>query len=56
MKICESCGNEIVGFDTDGYCENCLCLKCGTQLETENERAMCMCDECEEKERHDEDM
>jgi len=46
---CKECGGEIVGFATDGYCEDCLCEDCGTPLETDNERAMAICEECEAK-------
>lgn len=46
-ETCFGCGERITGFATDGYCEDCLCSECGTPLETDNERAVCICDECE---------
>lgn len=45
-KKCKACGEDINGFDIQGYCENCICDECGTPLETENEQAACLCDEC----------
>ncbi len=48
-EICEGCGEEIVGFAVKGYCEDCICEECGETLGTEDERAVSMCRECEEK-------
>jgi len=48
--ICKGCGEPICGFDVNGYCEDCLCQNCGTTLETEDERAMQLCDGCMEQE------
>lgn len=45
---CKGCGAEIVGFDSDGYCEDCLCDNCGSPLVTENEQAMQLCEECDD--------
>ena len=45
--ICKGCEEPIVGFDTDGYCEDCLCPQCGTTLETDNERGLGICEDCE---------
>lgn len=47
MAECKGCCGEIVGFDIDGYCEDCLCTQCGTPLTTEEERADEICEECE---------
>jgi hypothetical protein len=47
VKKCTGCDEDIVGFETNGYCENCLCPECGNTLETENERGVMMCEECE---------
>ena len=46
-STCKGCKEEIVGFPTAGYCENCLCTECGDTLETENERAVQICEYCE---------
>jgi hypothetical protein len=46
---CKGCKEEIVGFDTNGYCEDCLCEECGTALHSEAERAAGICDDCEEQ-------
>lgn len=43
---CIGCGELITGFNTDGYCENCLCSECGATLETETERATTVCEDC----------
>ena len=48
-KKCKGCEELIVGFETEGYCEECLCYECATPLTTENERAMGICEECEAK-------
>ena len=45
---CRICGEEMVSEDYDGYCSACACEECGTALETENERSMGICEECEE--------
>ena len=45
--ICKGCKEPIAGFNTNGYCEDCLCQDCGTELTTENERTMGICEECE---------
>lgn len=44
---CKGCGEEIVGFASAGYCEDCLCPECGNTLETENERSLQICEDCE---------
>jgi len=44
---CKGCGGDIVGFASDGYCEDCLCSECGNTLSTEDERAATMCEECD---------
>ena len=49
-KKCKGCGQDIVGFETDGYCEDCLCPGCGNVIEDEEQRAMGMCEECEYEE------
>ena len=54
-KICEGCGQLIVGFEWSGHCEDCLCPDCGTTLDTENERALQLCEDCEAKEEEEED-
>jgi hypothetical protein len=46
-KPCKGCGDEITGFGTAGYCEDCLCPDCGNTLDTENERAAALCEDCE---------
>jgi hypothetical protein len=46
-RICKGCEALIVGFETDGYCEDCLCEDCGSTLEKENERGVHRCEECE---------
>ncbi len=43
---CKGCGDEIAGFDVDGYCEACLCDECGTTLGTEEEQAWELCNDC----------
>jgi hypothetical protein len=49
MKVvCKGCKGEITGFDSDGYCEDCLCDECGSPLETETERAIGLCDDCDD--------
>lgn len=47
---CKGCGAWTAGFKTNGYCEDCLCDECGTTLESEEERAMHMCFDCDEQE------
>ena len=47
-KVCKGCQEVIVGFCTHGYCEDCLCSDCGTELETDAERAAQMCADCED--------
>lgn len=44
---CKGCGDDIVGFASDGYCEDCLCTECGNTMSTEDERAATMCEECD---------
>lgn len=46
-ESCKGCGELIVGFATNGYCEDCLCQECGNTLETRNERSMQICEDCE---------
>ena len=46
-KICKGCRDSIVGFDTNGYCEDCCCEDCGNTMGTENERALGQCEDCE---------
>ena len=45
---CKGCGEPINGFSTNGYCENCLCPDCGNTLDTENERAQQICEDCDQ--------
>ena len=47
---CKGCEGEITGFETDGYCEYCLCTECGNTLVTETERACTVCLECQDEE------
>ena len=47
---CKGCGEDIVGFATDGYCEDCLCPNCGTTLDTEEQRGQGLCDDCQQEE------
>ena len=45
---CRICGEEMVSQDYGDYCADCACEECGTALETENERGMGTCEDCEE--------
>ena len=49
MAICNGCNEEIVGFATNGFCEDCLCTECGSTLASADERTTRICENCEEE-------
>lgn len=44
---CRLCGEELVSKDHGDVCDSCSCPDCGSPLESENERGMGICEECE---------
>ena len=43
---CKGCDEKLVGFDVNGYCQDCLCEECGTPLTSEEEQGMLLCADC----------
>ena len=46
---CRLCKEELVSQDYGDVCDRCSCPDCGTPLETDNERGMGICTECEDQ-------
>jgi hypothetical protein len=54
MAKCKTCEQDIVGFDQEGYCEDCLCSECGQGLDHDYEVAAQICGYCSMEEEEEE--
>jgi hypothetical protein len=45
---CKQCGETLVSQDHGEYCEDCVCSECGNVLDSDNERGLGICEDCQE--------
>jgi hypothetical protein len=44
---CKGCGEKLISRDHGEYCADCCCPDCGNSFDTENEKAVGICETCE---------